>query len=136
MDEVSGGQLKNDRKLKDLLKELGRDPRVKRVIAKRQSRKKGGGKIERVTDVVLVLLAIASRFATKKRARALDELMDNIYVLVQLSLLLKENVFDRPEVREFFSQSSREIYALTQKYVAMVLPKTRALRPVRRSRSA
>jgi len=128
--------LKNDRKLKDLLKELGRDPRVKRVIAKRQSRKKGGGKIERVTDVVLVLLAIASRFATKKRARALDELMDNIYVLVQLSLLLKENVFDRPEVREFFSQSSREIYALTQKYVAMVLPKTRALRPVRRSRSA
>ena len=136
MDELSGGQLKNDRKLKGLLSELGRDPRVKRVIAKRQSRKKGGGKIERVTDVLLVLLAIASRFATKKKARALDELMDSIYLLVQVSLLLKENIFDRPEVKEFFSQSSKEIYVLAQKFVAMILPKTKTLRPMRKSRSA
>jgi hypothetical protein len=109
---------------------------VKRVIAKRQSRKKGGGKIERVTDVLLVLLAIASRFATKKKARALDELMDSIYLLVQVSLLLKENIFDRPEVKEFFSQSSKEIYVLAQKFVAMILPKTKTLRPMRKSRSA
>ena len=136
MDEISGGQLKNGGKLKDLLTELGRDPRVKRVIAKRRSRKKGAGKIERVTDVVLALLAIASRFATNKKALALDELMDSIYLLVQVSLLLKENVFDRREVRDFFSQSSREIYLLAQKYVAMVLPKTKALRPMRKSRSA
>ena len=136
MDELSGGQLKNDRKLKGLLSELGRDPRVKRVIAKRQSRKKGGGKIERVTDVLLVLLAIASRFATKKKARALDELMDIIFLLVQVSLRLKENIFDRPEVKEFFGQRSKEIYSFGQKYVAMVLPKTKSIRRKRKSQPA
>ena len=135
MDELSGGQLKNDRQFKDVLKELGRDPRVKRVIAKRRSRRKGVGKIERVSDVILVLLAIASRFAPKKKARVLDELMDSIYLLVRVSLLLKENVFDRREVREFLSQSSKEIYSLAQKYVAIVLPKTKRLRPMHKSRS-
>ena len=136
MDELSGGQLKNDRQFKDVLKELRRDPRVKRVMAKRQSRGKGGRKIEGVTDIVLVLLAIASRFVTKKKARAIDELMDIIYLLLQVSLLLKENIFDRPEVKEFLSQSSKEIYLLAQKYVAMVLPKTKGLRPMRKSRTA
>jgi hypothetical protein len=116
MDEISGGQLKNGNQFKNLIKELGRDPRVKRVIAKRQSRGKRGRKIEGVTDIVLVLLAIASRFVTKKRARAIDELMDIIFLLVQVSLLLKENIFDRPEVKEVFSQSYKEIYLLAQKY--------------------
>ncbi len=128
--------MKNDSQFTDLLKVLGRDPRVKRVMAKRQIRGNGGRKIEGVTDIVLVLLAIASRFATKKKARALDELMDFIFLLVQVSLLLKENVFDRPEVKKFFSQSSNEIYLLAQKYAAMVSPKTRTLRPKRKSRSA
>jgi hypothetical protein len=81
-------------------------------------------------------LAIASRFATKKKARALDELMDIIFLLVQVSLLLKENIFDRPEVKKFFSQSSKEIYSLAQKYVAMVSPTAKTLRPKRKSRSA
>jgi hypothetical protein len=135
MDELWGGQLKNDKQFKDLLKVLGRDPRVKRVIAKRQSRAKGGRKIEGVTDIVLVLLAIAARFVTKKKARAIDELVDIIYLLVQVSLLIKENIFDRPEVKEFFSQSSKEIYVLAKKYVAMVLPKTKGLRPMHKSRS-
>ena len=77
----------------------------------------------------------AARFATKKKARALDELMEVIYLVVQVSLVLKENIFDRPEVKEFFSQSSKEIYFFAQKYVAMVLPKTKAIRPTHRARS-
>ena len=136
MDELSGGQLKNDSQFNDLLKVLGRDPRLKRVMARRQIRGKGGANVEHVTDIVLLLLAIAARFATKKKARALDELMDIIFLLVQVSLLLKENIFDRPEVKKFFSQSSKEIYLLAQKYVAMVSPTTKALRPKRKSRSA
>lgn len=130
--------MKNDSPFKDLLKELGRDPRVKRVIAKRQSRGqprgKSGHKIESLTEIALLLLAIASRFVSKKKARAIDELMDTLYLLVQVSLLLKENVFDRPEVKEFFGQSWKEIYLLAQKYVAIVLPKTKGLRPMRKSR--
>ncbi|MGO9266149.1 MAG: hypothetical protein ACLQBA_14935 [Candidatus Binataceae bacterium] len=128
--------MKNDSQFKDLLRILGRDPRLKRVMARRQIRGKGGANVEHATDIVLLLLAIASRFATKKKARALDELMDIIFLLVQVSLLLKENILDRPEVKKFFSQSSKEIYLLAQKYVAMVSPKTKTLRPKRKSRSA
>jgi hypothetical protein len=135
VDELSGGQLKNNSQFKDLLKVLGRDPRLKRVMARRQIRGKKGADIAHVTDIVLLLLAIASRFATKKKARALDELMDVIYLVVQVSLALKENIFDRPEVKEFFSRSSKEIYFFAQKYVAMVLPKTKAIRPTHRARS-
>jgi hypothetical protein len=135
VDELSGGQLKNDSRVKDLLKVLGRDPQLKRVIARRRIRGKGGANVAHVTDIVLLLLAIASRFASKKKARALDELMEVIYLVVQVSLVLKENIFDRPEVKEFFSQSSKEIYFFAQKYVAMVLPKTKAIRPTHRARS-
>jgi hypothetical protein len=129
--------MKNDSQFRNLLKGLGRDPRLKRVIAKakRQTRGKDGAKVESVTDIALLLLAIASRFTTKKKARALDELMDMIYLLVQVSLLLKENIFDRPEVREFFSHSSKQIYLLALECVSMVLPKTKGLRPIHTSRS-
>ena len=130
--------MKNGTQVGKLLKELSRDPRVKRVIAKakRRTRGKGRAKVETVTDTFLLLMAIASRFAKKKKARALDELMEIIYLLVQVSLLLKENIFDRPEVKEFFRHSSKQTYALAQECVAMVLPKTKALRPKRTSRSA
>jgi predicted house-cleaning noncanonical NTP pyrophosphatase (MazG superfamily) len=130
--------MKSGSQFKNLLKELGRDPRLKQVIAKakRQTRRKGEAKVENVTGVVLLLLAFASRFVTKKRARALDELMDVIYLLVQVSGFLKENIFERPEVKEFFGQSSRQIYLLAQECLAMALPKTKELRPVRRSRLA
>ena len=128
--------MKKGSQFKGLLKELGRDPRLKRVIAERRTRGKGEAKVENVTGIVLLILAIAGRFATKKKARALDELMDIIYLLVQVSLLLKENIFDRPEVREFFRHSSKQIYLLAQECVAMVLPKTQGLRPMRTSRSA
>jgi len=130
--------MKDGAQVRKLLKQLSRDPRVKRVIAKakRRTRGKGRAKVETVTDTFLLLMAIASRFAKKKKARALDELMDIVYLLVQVSVLLKENIFDRPEVKEFFSQSSRQIYLLAQQCVAMVLPKTKERRPARTARPA
>jgi acid phosphatase family membrane protein YuiD len=128
--------LKNGNQYKHLIKQLGRDPRLKRVIAKRQGLGKNAAKVESLTDIVLLILAIASRFATKKKARALDELMDIIFLLVQVSLRLKENIFDRPEVKEFFGQRSKEIYSFGQKYVAMVLPKTKSIRRKRKSQPA
>ena len=128
--------MKKDSQFKDLLKELARDPRVKRVIGKRRSRGKRGGKIQPEAGIVLALLGIASRFMTKKRARAFDELVDAIYLLVQVSLLLKENVFDRPEVKRFFRQKSKRIYSLAQEYVVMILPSTRGIRRMRKSPAA
>jgi hypothetical protein len=126
--------MKKGSQFKGLLKELGRDPRLKRVIAKRRTRGKGEAKVENVTGIVLLILAIAGRFATKKKARALDELMDIIYLLVQVSLVLRENVFDRPEVKAFLSHRSKEVYSLAQECIAMVLPKTKGLRPMHTSR--
>jgi hypothetical protein len=129
--------MKKDSQIEGLLKALSRDPGLKRGIAKakRQTRRKGGDKVETMTNLFLLIGAIYSRFASKKKARALDELMDVIYLLVHVSLLLKENVFDRPEVKEFFSRSSRQVYLLAQECVAMVLPKTKELRAVQTSRS-
>ena len=129
--------MKNASQFRKLLKQLSRDARVKRIIAKakRRTRGKAGAKVETVTDMFLLLMAIASRFAKKKKARALDELMEIIYLLVQVSLLLKENIYDRPEVKEFFIQRSKQIYLLAQECVAMVLPKKKELRPKLRARS-
>ena len=126
--------MKKGSQFKGLLKELGRDPRLKRVIAKRRTRGKGEARVENMSGIVLLILAIAARFATKKKARALDELMDIIYLLVQVSLVLRENVFDRPEVKAFLSHRSKEVYSLAQECIAMVLPKTKGLRPMHTSR--
>ena len=130
--------MKRGSQFNNLLKELSRDPRLKLVIANAKRHNRGGSraKVETVTGIFLLLLATISRFAKKKRARALDELMDVVYLLVQVSLLVKENIFDRPEVKEFLSQSSRQIYLLAQECVAMVLPKPKGLRAARTHRSA
>ena len=120
--------MKTDRQFKHLVKDLSRDPRLKRVIVKvkRQSHKKDGTKVESVADFFLLSLAIVSRFTSRKTARALDELMDNVYLLVRVSMLLKENVFDRPEVRDFLSQRSKRIFSVARHYVDLILSKTHA----------
>lgn len=115
---------------KDVVKKLTRDPRLKQAIAKarRQTRGKERAKIENATDMLLLALTVASRFSKKKKARALDDLGDLVYLLVQASLLLKENIFDRPEVKKFLTKSSARLYSLAQRCVATVLPKPKSLR--------
>ena len=106
-----------------LLAELSRDPRLKRIIAKTR---RGRGRInattvDSATSVFVLLSTIAARFSKKKRARTIEELADIIQLLVQVSLLLKENVFDRPEVKRFFRQRSRQLYELAQGCLSMIL---------------
>ena len=121
--------MKKDNQLSSLLKELRRDPRLKRIVnkARRQSLKKDAARLENTTDLFLLSLAIASRFVSKKTARALDEFMDIVYFLVQVSLLLKENVFDRPEVKEFFGHGSAKILFLARECADKILAKTHDL---------
>lgn len=104
---------KNATTLRNVVKELGRDPQVKHVIAKgwRQSRGKGTSAIESLVETYLLLLAISARFSGKKKARALEKHMDLVHLLTQASLLLKQNIFDRPEVRRFFRQSGKRVSA-------------------------
>ena len=116
--------MKNADKYRKLLTELSRDPRLKQAIgkARRQPPGNAGTKVETATRMCLMILAIASRFSRKKRARAIDEVADIVHLLVQISFLLKENIFDRTEVKRFFRQTSAQIYAFVQECVAMILP--------------
>lgn len=105
-----------------LVKRLSRDPRLRRVIHKAKLRQKNGtGKIEGLGDLFLLSLAVASRFVSKRKARTLDELMEIVYLLVVVSLILKENVFDRPEVKEFFSQNYKRVSSVYREYVDRIL---------------
>lgn len=81
--------------------------------------------VETVTDTLLLVSGIASRFSKKKRSRALDELAELVHLLVQVSLLLKENIFDRPEVKKFFRESFEQIYLFAQEWLSMILQRTR-----------
>ncbi|HYA16622.1 MAG TPA: hypothetical protein VEF06_04105 [Bryobacteraceae bacterium] len=121
----------------DLVADLSRDPEVRRAVARARRRKPGKevARVENVAGIVMLLMGIASRFAKKKRARALEEAMDVIYLLIQVSIVLKENIFDRPEVKKFFSRSFRQVYALAEELVAMVLPERKGARTRRALRS-
>jgi len=116
--------MKGKNKSRALLKALSRDPRLKRVMAKAgKGQRAERAKVETATDLLLLALTVGSRFSKKKKARAMDELGDLIYLLVQASLLLKENIFDRPQVKKFFGRTSRQLYSWAQSSMAMVLPK-------------
>jgi len=118
--------MKNTKKYRKLLKELSQDPQLKQVIAKvaRRPRGKGGAKVETATSVFVLLSTIASRFSKKKRARTIEDMADLVQFLVQLSLLIKENIFDRPEVKKFFRQRSKEMYVIVRDWLSMILPRT------------
>ena len=125
--------MKKTGQFRSLVKELSRDPRLKQVIskAKHQSRGRNTGHVENLRDFFLLSLGITSRFVSKKKARILDELMDAVYLLVEVSLLLKENVFDRPEVKKFLNQGSKQVFLFAQvvyksanEYVSTILSKS------------
>ena len=122
--------MKKENQIEKLLGALGRDRQLRRILAdlKRASRKKKSNQTETMTGFFLLSLAIIAKFASKKKTRALEELLEVVYLLVQLSFLVKENIFDRPEVKKFIGQHSQEIYIATRKYVEMVLPKIHSMR--------
>jgi len=119
--------MKNATGFGKLVKDLSRDPRLKKAVAKAGRRPRGTGvrKVEDTAGLFALTMKIASHFVKKKKARALQEAMDVIYLLVRVSILLKENIFDRPEVKKFFHDSFRQIYAIAQAFVAMVLPRAK-----------
>lgn len=111
--------------LRTLTKKLSRDPELKEAMrrAGRRPRGRDRARVEQATGLLSLLLGIASRFSKKKKAKALDELKDAINLLVEASLLLKENVLDRPDVKRFFKQRSKEVYRFAQECMEMVMPK-------------
>lgn len=123
--------MKNATKLRKLLTELSRDPRLKRAIAKgrRRSRHEPASQIETLAEMSLLLPRIASLFLKRKKARELDKQMDVVHFLVQLSLLLKENILDRPEVRDFFNRSAKQIHMMSRESLGAIMPKRGPIAP-------
>ena len=99
-----------------LRKALENELRLKRV--------RNPNTMESLAALFLLSVSVVSRFVSKKKARSLDELIEVVYLLVQVSLSLKENVFDRPEVREFLSHRSKQILSVAREYVELILSKT------------
>jgi hypothetical protein len=82
-----------------LLKKLSQDPALKAAMEQLRKSSAPGQ-----ADLWQALL-IASRFANRRKTRAIADFIDIAMFLISLSLLIKQNVFDRPEVREFFAKS-------------------------------
>lgn len=99
--------MRNASRVSKALKKLSADPQLLQVIttARRRFPKKGSNRIESLADLYVLLAQVAALFSNKKRARAIDQHVDLVRLLVRVSLLLKENLLDRPEVRQFFGRS-------------------------------
>jgi hypothetical protein len=97
------------------------------VKASRRSRGKTSGRLESFAEATKIIPVIASGFLKKKKARALEEQLEIAHFLLRLSFLVKENVFDRPEVKEFFSKSALQVSVVAQKALSLVVPKERRL---------
>ena len=129
--------MKSAAKARKLLKELSRDPHLKRVMAKARRRPddKRASPLEDLANMYFLLSSVASGYSKKKKARALDEQRDIVQFLVQVGLLLKENILDRPEVQEFVSRSAEQIRVMTRERLGMSTTKKK--RPAaRRSRAS
>lgn len=86
-----------------LLKELARDPQVRKALDKISEKSKMGQHVKALKD----FLPFVTKFSKigGRRAAALSEHLTLIILLFELSILLKTNIFDRPEVQKFFREN-------------------------------
>lgn len=118
------------KRLRELLVTLSKDPKVKNALSTLKAKSNGSNKVNSFKELFIHLLRLSSKFLGKKKARFLEEWIDAAELLISLSLVLKENIFDRPEVRAFFEESwdglkkqSMHFYLAATKFVAETLRK-------------
>lgn len=92
------------KKIVQLLADLSKDKNIKLALDKVKSeyRNESQEKINSFKDLLIVIFKISSKFIGKKKARVIEETLDAVGILIQISFIVKTNVFDRPEVREYF----------------------------------
>ncbi len=112
---------------KNLLKKLSTDPRVKAAIdaAKEEATKSSEFQATSALGLIGYLFKYSASFLGRKRAGKLSELTGNLVFLITISMILKRNLFDRPEVKEFFEQNwtgakkhFSQFYTTCQKFVS------------------
>lgn len=92
---------------KSLLKKLSQDPKLREAI--HALCKNGDKNFAAISQGVATTLLVAGRFVGKGRMKTFIGFVDAAIFLISLSLLVKQNIFDRPEVREFLAKSWRDI---------------------------
>lgn len=90
-------------RIKQLIDELSQDPKIKAALDKINDKSQIGQHVKQLKDF-LPLLGKLSRFGGK-RTLAVAQTLTLIVVLFEVSVLIKQNVFDRPEVRKFFMEN-------------------------------
>ncbi|MGE3681155.1 MAG: hypothetical protein AB7G93_05455 [Bdellovibrionales bacterium] len=119
-----------------LLLKLSQDQKLRAAIEslRRRTTHPAGGphRFESLPEAALQIALLAGRFIGRKRARTVADVVDVITFLVSLSLLVKQNVFDRPEVRAFLkktwgdvSTQSERLFILTRQQVKKRLEQIR-----------
>ena len=110
----------------DLLKKLSSDPKIKEAIrqASEQATSASHFKAQSAMGLIKYLLKYTATFLGKKKAQKFNEYSEYVVVLITVSLILKKNIFDRPEVKEFFVSNwqlakdrSISLYDFCQDYV-------------------
>lgn len=118
-------------RFKNLLAELSKDPQV-RVAMDRMS-KSGGDRFN--TQALRDFLPFIVRLSKLggRRVVVLGQYFGLLLFLFELSLILKKNIFDRPEVKQFFKESwagaktkASAMYLMCSGYMKMVLKKQRS----------
>jgi len=93
---------------KSLLKKLSQDPKVRDAIL---TIGRFGDKPDfmALPQGLAKTLLFAGRYVGKSRMRTVANFIDAAVFLISLSLLIKQNVFDRPEVQEFLRKLWKDI---------------------------
>lgn len=117
-------------RFKKLISDLSQDPQVKVAIEKLNSKSQIGQHVKSLKDFLPFITKLAA-FGGKKTAMVGQHLTLIIF-LFELSVLLKTNIFDRPEVRKFFTENWGVIqkriaamYLFCSNYVKMQLSRRR-----------
>lgn len=103
-------------RFKELIAQLAQDPKLKAAIGKLNEKSQIGLHVKSLKDF-LPFVTKLSKFGGKKTLLVAEHLTLIIF-LFELSVLVKTNVFDRPEVRKFLSENWG---ALQKKVAAMYL---------------
>ena len=92
------------KKILKLLSELSQDPKIKTAIdqLKEKYKPNAEAKIDSLKDMAFLALKLGTKFVNRRRARVIEDTLEALGILVQISFLIKANIFDKPVVQVFF----------------------------------
>jgi len=125
-------------RFKELITELSQDQTIKEAMAKLNEKSKIGQHVKQLKD----FLPFAAKLAAfgGKRTAGFAQHITLIIFLFEVSVLIKKNVFDRPEVQKFYRENwgllqvkIQAMYVFCSNQVKQQLDKAKAAHARRRS---